>query len=372
MGLLRVLLAFCVIAGHTQSTVFDYVGPSWSTRATQVFFIISGFYMSMILDGPYKERARKLFYLSRAARIYPAYWLSLVLCVLAVLHTHGAAFFDPALSLPWYQELYLAFTNVFIFGQDLAYLFCLHNAATGECYSTPLTILNGPAWSIAPELLFYLMAPWVATSLRRSLILIGIGAAYMAYVPMIKLDAVRAVIGNSPNLHDATFTYYLFPATFLMFGTGVVSYHLFYKRLVLGRDRDRGNADYWVFCALACLLTIICPDAASGSWLEQLTFLVALPCLFAMTRDNKVDRFIGDLSYPIYIVHYPLMVSMENYHFSGVISFGSAVALSSIAVGCVVYFLIDSPVDRWRHGLVRSAPNVSPHAGPWKAVADES
>ena len=32
-------------------------------------------------------------------------------------------------------------------------------------------------------------------------------------------------------------------------------------------------------------------------------FIVFLPLLFVQTKDNKVDRYIGELSYPVYIVH---------------------------------------------------------------------
>jgi peptidoglycan/LPS O-acetylase OafA/YrhL len=32
-------------------------------------------------------------------------------------------------------------------------------------------------------------------------------------------------------------------------------------------------------------------------------FILFLPLLFVQTKDNKVDRYIGELSYPVYIVH---------------------------------------------------------------------
>lgn len=49
MGFLRLFLALSVIAGHSQSTVFGFNGiGAW--YAVQFFFIISGFYMAMVLN----------------------------------------------------------------------------------------------------------------------------------------------------------------------------------------------------------------------------------------------------------------------------------------------------------------------------------
>ncbi|EPR37113.1 hypothetical protein dsx2_1056 [Desulfovibrio sp. X2] len=61
MGVLRLFLALSVVAGHAQSTVFGYRGIP-ATYAVNCFFIISGFYMSMILNGKYRDVSPVLFY----------------------------------------------------------------------------------------------------------------------------------------------------------------------------------------------------------------------------------------------------------------------------------------------------------------------
>lgn len=51
MGLIRILLAISVIIAHTESILgFNMVG---GTLAVQAFFIISGFYMALILSEKY-------------------------------------------------------------------------------------------------------------------------------------------------------------------------------------------------------------------------------------------------------------------------------------------------------------------------------
>jgi peptidoglycan/LPS O-acetylase OafA/YrhL len=44
--------------------------------AVNVFFIISGFYMAMILNGKYEDKTSIQFYKSRVFRLFPTYYCS--------------------------------------------------------------------------------------------------------------------------------------------------------------------------------------------------------------------------------------------------------------------------------------------------------
>lgn len=55
MGLIRILLAISVIASHSDALFgFNFVGGG---LAVQAFFMISGFYMALILSGKYNASA---------------------------------------------------------------------------------------------------------------------------------------------------------------------------------------------------------------------------------------------------------------------------------------------------------------------------
>ena len=71
-----------------------------------------------------------------------------------------------------------------------------------------------------------------------------------------------------------------------------------------------------------------------------LPFAIAVPVLFHLSKDNVIDRFLGDLSYPIYLVHF--MFASSGH---GVIR----VALMSVIVATGMVFLVERPVDRLRH-----------------------
>src|ERR1700744_1283239 len=128
MGLLRFILACGVVLNHT-STIEGYT-PVSGALAVQCFYIISGYYMAMILTTKYVGKgSRYLFYSNRAAKIYPVYWLNLVILVvlnLVVLHLGYPGTFDFYLKYqpPSFGVLvYLLIANLIIIGLDWTFLF---------------------------------------------------------------------------------------------------------------------------------------------------------------------------------------------------------------------------------------------------------
>src|ERR1700761_979235 len=81
MGLIRFLLACGVVLCHT-SAIMGYT-PLSGALAVQCFFIISGFYMAMVLAEKYNGKGSTyLFYTNRALKIYPIYWVCLILLII--------------------------------------------------------------------------------------------------------------------------------------------------------------------------------------------------------------------------------------------------------------------------------------------------
>lgn len=70
-------------------------------------------------------------------------------------------------------------------------------------------------------------------------------------------------------------------------------------------------------------------------------------------RDTKIYTFLGDLSYPLYIIHYPLMYLFYSWLWSNKLTFDQtwpvAVAMffGSVALGYLSLKLYDEPVRKW-------------------------
>src|SRR5258708_5802533 len=82
MGLFRLLFALSVVTAHSGPILgSSLIGGK---MAVQGFFILSGFYMSLILKKKYskKKNAYKLFITNRILRIYPTYFVVLFLSII--------------------------------------------------------------------------------------------------------------------------------------------------------------------------------------------------------------------------------------------------------------------------------------------------
>src|SRR3954467_14245222 len=94
MGLLRFILAASVIAAHSSPILG--IPMAGGLLSVQLFFMISGYYMALILETKYltKPDGYRLFLSNRFLRIFPSYFLILFLSIafytLSYVLTHNA------------------------------------------------------------------------------------------------------------------------------------------------------------------------------------------------------------------------------------------------------------------------------------------
>jgi len=87
VGLLRTILALLVVGSHLGAF-------GGATFAVKGFFIISGFYMALVISTRYHKLPVGDFYASRLLRLLPLYWVIGLLTVAAELWLvpHGQQF----------------------------------------------------------------------------------------------------------------------------------------------------------------------------------------------------------------------------------------------------------------------------------------
>jgi peptidoglycan/LPS O-acetylase OafA/YrhL len=139
----------------------------WGWCGVSLFFVLSGFLITgLILDAGSSPRFYKNFFARRALRIWPAYWLLLLLYYVVVpLVSEGPhAMLRECFSAPWPWLL--------LFLQNLRLL------------ALPGAI--GPTWSLALEQQFYLFWAPVARSLRPRW-LAFVALAMYASSPLMRL-----------------------------------------------------------------------------------------------------------------------------------------------------------------------------------------
>jgi peptidoglycan/LPS O-acetylase OafA/YrhL len=317
MGLVRLLLALAVVAAHAGPPG----GVAWlemtgGPASVQCFYVISGFYMALILNEKYVgPGSYGVFVRSRLWRLLPMFFVVLAATLLLgwVLHAGFGITIEPFATwrehgpgMPWSHAFVLAASNVTIVGQDLVN-FAAVDPTTHRLFFTPdfhgevqpgwQFLLVPQAWTIALELAFYALAPLLVR--RHALWLaVGVLASLGLRVWLMRHFQVR---------HDP-WTYRFFPTELAMFLAGAFAFRA--HRSLAARGWLRPSA-----CAMATLLLLgliagyrllpgWCCSAPYGVPLLAAVTTVLLPWVFHGTRESRVDRAIGELSYPVYLVHY--------------------------------------------------------------------
>lgn len=131
---------------------------------------------------------------------------------------------------------------------------------------------------------------------------------------------------------------------------------------------------YWALLALALLAGVITPSAvcaaAVGSLAANdfghmnaglfskaaavtLVLTVAIPWLFMLTRNNRLDRHLGEYSYPLYLCHVLVFELLGLLQWSSAWSAYLMIATAT-ALAAVLTVAVDKPADRFRHRLFRA------------------
>ncbi|MBV8697005.1 acyltransferase [Bradyrhizobium sp.] len=353
MGALRFVLAMSVLSAHLAFYPSGLPHPLHPDVAVQGFYVVSGFLITLVLHEKYSG-SLWLFYSNRALRIFPIYWATLILYLIVDVSVDSGAFSaaPPGLEpyrLPtvtsWIAQngsalgqnsiISLVLTNTFIFGQD--FLAFIRKDSTFS--ATPdlfyhLFIVIRVAWTLAIELGFYLIAPFVVR--RASVVASVMATSLVAQLLCYKFSSL------DPGWYSR-----IFPFALAWFMAGALAYHGYvWLRL---RSKERAVKRYAIAATLAvALLTIAYPWLPVARPLYLFGEALCLPGVVLLGRLNPLDKILGDLSYPVYMIHplFMIVILPTPQVVPVVLSLGLAYLLT---------VLLEKPLDLYRQS------RVSPH-----------
>jgi peptidoglycan/LPS O-acetylase OafA/YrhL len=371
MGLIRFLLAMSVVAAHSAPILgLTFVGGK---IAVQSFFVISGFYISLILNEKYPAGARGtlLFYGNRFLRIYPIYWAVLLLTAAAggavlLFGWHSIVGYIWGVSQDFSADklLFLFASNVGILGIDLSSFMRFdlpHLAFTANWTAykpQPSYLYLVPqAWSLSIEILVYAVAPFL---FRRS---IGLLAAIL-----IASFAARTCAYDAGFKYDP-WDYRFFPFELGLFVAGALFYRA-YRSVLVFRMPSAGWASLGIAVAgivLYPLLPQIGHPIVGFPGTEMVflaVFSLCIPGVFALSKNWLVDRWLGELSYPIYLCHLFVIMACNGKFGWGALK----PAIGTVFLAALLTLLLEMPLNRLRQRrfkqIISSAPDAAPYHKP--------
>lgn len=255
-----------------------------------LFFMISGFVILMSIE---KSKNANLFFLFRCIRLYPIYW---IIATFTFLLFFGLNLFNG--EIPFSE---IPFKDYFVNLSMFQYYFNTPN-------------IDGSYWTLIIEMLFYISI-YVLFRLKLLNKIIGIGLAF-GVITASYIFAIRHL-----NLSDYTRFFpliYHFP----MFYCGII----FYKMMQL---KQVPYYYYLLIVGSICLQLYLFEYGRAFHFISISSYAIALLVfswiflLFSMNLLSgivtKTTRFLGNISYPLYLIHQPLCYGIIIPYFTDVL-----------------------------------------------------
>lgn len=279
LGGVRFFLATIVLFGHVAHYT---VMPQWAEKIVHLdpfdavisFFLLSGFSISASLA---REAGGWKYYERRINRIYPVYFAGFLLSVLPFL------LWGPMVSTNGYGIIQ-APHSLGEFVADALFI--------GGVLTMPMST-NGVLWTLGIEVQLYALAP-VFKRLPSPVLLALTALSLLAFV-------------NYGRLTHTDFTQQRFGEGSLFCGWAFLLGFWFYQHQTALRAK--------ALLAVLALLGACAHPAGIGDYgplTVGITVFVLLYCGQVETRHERQLAYFGDLSYPLYMVHWPVLVLLAG------------------------------------------------------------
>ena len=362
MGIVRLLLAAAIVLGHSSPIFGQTLGGG--VLAVNCFFVISGFYMAMVLQKKYLRlptRQWKMFMSARLLRLMPVY-LTVCLATLAVVIKLGDRQpFGHFADLSAWSVVVVVVSNVTLLGQD-AMLF-LGVGHGGAPFHSRFLVRAAPGIPLHAH-------PTGVVCKPRARLLCACTATRSAQA---QVDRPRALgcthVAPSPRLdliRSGPLVLSLLPHSDRLLPRGMIAYRCnalpSLQRRITPLVR-RWGAPTALVSTVALLFYAQVGQERSPAFTFVAPYFVAflVPAIFSLSKNSAVDRWIGDLSYPLYLVHVLVLTVM---HVKKIPAPGSMFLPVALVVSALLLVVVDHPVERYRQrrlaALIASAPHTEP------------
>ena len=318
-NLLRLVFALFVVVYHlivlSAAAGWSHLEAPLSLLAeigVQGFFVLSGFLVYASLD---RSASIGLYAEKRFRRLYPAYAVVVIVCAAA-----GYAFSPDARANPLAVGEYL--------GWNLVFANFMAPELPGVFAGNPMTEVNGALWTLKIEVMFYLVLPVLAWLLR----LFGRAHWMLMIAIYAGAEAWRYFLADMGQVELSR----QLPGQMSFFITGMALYRL---SLAGARMHIAGLAGAALLTA-SLLVDVLEPARALGLG------LVAIWIASGWPRLPDAARF-GDLSYGVYIVHFPIIQTVVALGLFVAPWTGAGVSLAAAVVAALLlWYLVEKPALR--------------------------
>lgn len=338
------VVAFHLCEAHATSFLDQIINHGY--LAVDFFFLLSGFVIGYAYDDRWDRLSVKDFFKARLVRLQPMVVVGMLVGALC-FYFEASPLWPSIAQTPGWKVVLLMVIGCTLLPVPIS----MDVRGWQEMHP-----LNGPGWSLFYEYIANILYALGVRKLPKAALGLLVALAGAALLYLTVTSPMGNVVGGWAL--DATglrigFTRMLFP---------------FFAGLLLSRTASLHripNAFLW--CSLLLLAVLAFPRVGGPShlWLnglyESASIILAFPLIvwlgaggqIASAGAARLCKFFGDISYPLYITHYPLV-----YIYTGWVSRHKAslaqglpwaaltfVVAVALAYACLKFY--DEPVRRW-------------------------
>ena len=330
--------------------------------AVDFFFVLSGFVIGYAYDDRWGKMTLKNFFKRRLIRLHPMIILGMIIGAIGFYFSASPVLFPRINETPLWELLV-----VMIIGSTLLPVpKSMDIRGWNEMHP-----LNGPAWSLFFEYIANILYALFIRKFSKTTLAILVFIAGCALIHLAVTSPNGDVIGGwsvNPGQLRIGFTRLLYP---------------FFAGLLLSRICKPGQIKYaFSWCSLLIIASLSFPRIGGSEhlWMNGLYDSLSIICLFPLVVyigasgqlkgkvAPKICRFLGDISYPLYITHYPIIYIFTAWVVDNQISMEASwpaallVLISAVTIAYGSLKLYDLPVRKWltRRYMKQGASSKSP------------
>jgi peptidoglycan/LPS O-acetylase OafA/YrhL len=315
--------------------------------AVDFFFLLSGFVVAYAYDDRWGKMTQWDFYKRRLVRLQPMVIMGSLI---------GAALF--------YFQVSPAFPNI---ANTPVWELLLVMVIGATLIPVPMSMdirgwqemhpLNGPAWSLFFEYIANILYAVIVRRFSKPVLSIFVTLAAFMLIQYLVTSKNGDLIGgwslNSEQLYIG-FTRVLFP----FFG-GVLLCRI-------GKLIHIKNAFWWSSLLIIIMLSIPRIGDEHHVWMngiyESVCLIIVFPLIVSIgaggelhnARSEKICNFLGEISYPLYITHYPLIYLFTAWVVNNKVPLGIngllmglLLVITSLVIAYLSLRFYDKPVREW-------------------------
>lgn len=336
------VVAFHIFESHAASRFEQIINHGY--LAVDFFFVLSGFVVGYAYDDRWSKMTIGGFFKTRLIRLQPMVIMGMIIGAVCFYFQDYPLY--PLISETPVWKMLLVMVIGFLM---IPVPQSLDNRGWSEMYP-----LNGPGWSLFFEYIANILYALLIKNFSNKVlsVFVFLSACFLIHLAVTNGDVIGGWSLDPAQLHIG-FARVLFP---------------FFGGLLLFRMAKLTHIKnaFWI-CSLLIVIVLSIPRIGSNEqvWMngiyESLIIIIMFPLIVYIGASgeikdkytNHVCKFLGDISYPIYITHYPLIYWYMGWVYKEKVSIGEAmpypflVFLGSIAIAYACLKLYDEPVRKW-------------------------